>query len=191
MPYVDLQSSADALFEKGGRYDFKSHFADALEDEAIELLVDAFERRPIPGSLVAVRTLGGALDRVGPEQSAYRAYRTAALGSASASTRPGKTPPTPAPMVGWARDAWTAFRPFATGGVYVNFAGFGDEADVGLADTIGVGGRFAEVRAAYDPDGLFAAAAAPRSVRKDPEALTVVSALGQIEGILAAPVANL
>ncbi len=62
-------------------------------------------------------------------------------------------------MVGWARDSWMAFRRFATGGVYVNFAGFEDEADVTSADTLGVDARLADVRSKYDPDGLFAAAA--------------------------------
>jgi FAD/FMN-containing dehydrogenase len=45
-------------------------------------------------------------------------------------------------------------RPFATGGVYVNFAGLDAEA----ADTAVFGGaaqRLQRIRRAYDPDGLF------------------------------------
>ncbi|MGH3932792.1 MAG: FAD-binding oxidoreductase, partial [Pseudonocardiaceae bacterium] len=60
--------------------------------------------------------------------------------------------------LGWARSSWNAMAPLATGGVYLNFAGLGDEADRGA-----VFGRSAErlghIRDAYDPDGIFAAAA--------------------------------
>jgi FAD/FMN-containing dehydrogenase len=156
MPYADLQSSADELFAEGNRYFFKSHFADELGDDAIDALVTSFERRPNAESLVAVRTLGGAIDDVGYDDSAYphrgRRFNVsfdAAWVDANDDAR----------LVKWARDSWTAYRPFAAGGVYVNFAGFDDEADVTPDDTLGATARRAEVRKAYDPDGVFAAAA--------------------------------
>ena len=34
-----------------------------------------------------------------------------------------------AAAIGWARSSWDALAPFSTGGVYINFAGLGDEAD--------------------------------------------------------------
>jgi hypothetical protein len=57
---------------------------------------------------------------------------------------------------------WTAMRPHATGGVYVNFSGFNDELDVTTPETLGDQARLAEIRATYDPDGLFAAASQRR-----------------------------
>jgi hypothetical protein len=53
-------------------------------------------------------------------------------------------------------------RPHATGGVYVNFSGFNDELDVTTPETLGDQARLAEIRATYDPDGLFAAASQRR-----------------------------
>ena len=51
-------------------------------------------------------------------------------------------------------------RRFANGGVYVNFAGFEGEQDVSRHDTFGSSvTRLERVRAAYDPDNLFEAAA--------------------------------
>lgn len=32
-------------------------------------------------------------------------------------------------MIGWARSTWNTLRPFATDGVYINFAGLDDEPD--------------------------------------------------------------
>jgi FAD/FMN-containing dehydrogenase len=156
MPYADLQCSADELFPEGNRYYFKSHFADDLSDAAIGTLVQSFERRPTAESVVVVRTLGDAVDEVGPDQSAYphRGRRFNVSFDAAWSD-----PREDAKAISWARDSWTAYEPFATGGVYVNFAGFDDELDVTTADTLGPETRLAEVRAAYDPDGLFAGAA--------------------------------
>ncbi len=48
--------------------------------------------------------------------------------------------------------------PFATGGVYLNFAGLDDEA--GPSAVFGPSAaRLDRIRKAYDPDGLFADAA--------------------------------
>jgi FAD/FMN-containing dehydrogenase len=157
VPYVELQSSVDELFPAGGRYYMKSHFMDELGDEAIATLLAWNARRPTPESLVAVRTLGGAVGDVGPEESAYP-HRAARF---NLSIDAGWTDPAlDDQAIGWARDAWDAMRPFASGGVYVNFSGLGEEAD-DLRDAVYGDSqrRLDEVRAAYDPDGLFAAAA--------------------------------
>jgi FAD/FMN-containing dehydrogenase len=157
VPYVELQASADELFPENGRYYFKSHFVNDLSDAALETLVEAHASRPNPESVVVVRTLGGAIDRVSPAESAYP-HRGSRF---NVSYDSAWTDPTDDERcVSWARRAWDAMRPFATGGVYVNFAGYDDEVDVSVADTIGAGDRLARVRADYDPDGVFAGAAA-------------------------------
>jgi FAD/FMN-containing dehydrogenase len=61
----------------------------------------------------------------------------------------------------WARSTWDAFTPYATGGVYVNFSGLHDEADAVRPAVQGASAaRLAQVRAEYDAQGIFAAAAA-------------------------------
>lgn len=60
--------------------------------------------------------------------------------------------------IGWARSSWDALREFATGGVYVNFAGLDEESGRGAVfgpSTVCLD----EIQASYDPDGLFAVAA--------------------------------
>jgi FAD/FMN-containing dehydrogenase len=159
MPYADLQASSDPLFPEGARYYFKAHFADDIDDDAVEAVVAAHASRPTPQSLIAIRSLGGAIDRVAPEESAYpHRGRRFNVSFDGAWTDPADDDRS----VGWARSAFSSFEPFAAGGVYVNFAGFEGESDVSGADMFGNQSRLAEIRAAYDPDGVFAAAARRR-----------------------------
>lgn len=155
MDYVEMQRTLDPAFPAGGRYFFKSHFLTDLTDRAIDVLVASDENRPNSQSLMVIRTLGGAVARVGQDESAF-AHRGARY---NLSIDAGWTDPAAdAVTIGWARSSWEVMRPFATGGVYVNFAGLGEEADPGAVYGPSVE-RLDSIRAAYDPDGLFAAAA--------------------------------
>ena len=56
----------------------------------------------------------------------------------------------------WARELVTAMRPFSRGGLYLNFAGFGEEKEVMLRDAYGPNyDRLMALKARYDPDNLF------------------------------------
>ncbi|MDN5856087.1 MAG: BBE domain-containing protein [Actinomycetia bacterium] len=110
--------------------------------------------RPNAQSLMVIRTLGGAVDRVEADESAYP-HRGARynLSIDAAWTDPASD----STALAWARTSWDALAPFGTGGVYVNFAGLDTE-----TDRRSVFGRSAqrldEICAAYDPEGVFAAA---------------------------------
>jgi hypothetical protein len=118
-PYADLQSAVYGMFPDGVRYYFKSHFLDELTDEAIATIVECDAERPTPQSLIAIRTLGGAIDRVSPEESAFP-HRGARF---NLSIDASWTDPSDADrVIGRVRASWEATRPFANGGVYLNFA---------------------------------------------------------------------
>jgi len=158
MPYVAIQSSFDPLAPAGGRYYFKSHMLDELSDAAIDELLACDRERPAVGSgfiLVVIRTLGGAIDRVSADESAF-AHRGARFNLSFDAM--WEDPADDAAMIGWCRATWERMQKYANGGVYVNFAGFDDEADI--ASTMGAHAtRLAEVRGRYDPAGLFDGAA--------------------------------
>ena len=155
--YVDVQSAIDPLVPDGGRYYFKSHNLDELTDEAIATLVACDRERPNPETLIAIRTLGGAIDRVSPDESAYP-HRGAAFNLSIDAI--WSDPADDNRVIGWARDTWQAMRPHANGGVYLNFAGFQDERDIGRSATYGRNvERLRRVLTTYDPSGLFARAA--------------------------------
>ncbi|AKN75666.1 FAD-linked oxidase [Streptomyces sp. PBH53] len=157
VPYVTLQSANTWRFPDGERYFMKSHFMEELTDDAIRTLVDWDSRRPTPESLIVVRTLGGAVARVGPDDSAF-AHRSARYNvSIDAGWR---DPALDEAAIGWARSAWDAMKPFSSGGTYVNFAGLGEDASELRGAVFGAHEeRLERTRAAYDPEGLFAPAA--------------------------------
>lgn len=151
LPYVGVQSSFDPLAPAGGRYYFKSHFMDALSDEAIAALVSCDRERPLTKAITVIRTMGGAIDRVSPDESAF-AHRTSRfnLSMDGLWTEPSDD----GPVIGWCRRTWERMQVFSNGGIYVNFAGFEHEHDA--ASLMGAqAGRLARVRARYDPDGVF------------------------------------
>jgi FAD/FMN-containing dehydrogenase len=154
--YVDAQSALDAAFPPGGRYFFKSHFLNELTDQAIEAVLAADSKRPNPESLIVIRTLGGAIRDVADDDSTYP-HRGAQYNlSVDASWFDATLDST---AIGWARASWAAMAPFSTGGVYVNFAGLGQEVDRTAAFGPNVS-QLDSIQQAYDPDGIFAAAAA-------------------------------
>ena len=157
VPYTAVQSSVDAAFPDGGRYFMKSHFADAIGDDAIRAILDADRRRPTAESLIILRTLGGAVARVGEGESAFP-HRTARYNVSFDAT--WSDPAQDDAAIGWARAAWDAYAPYARGGLYINFAGLdGEVPDVRRAALGGNAARLESVRQAYDPDDLFLAAA--------------------------------
>ncbi len=157
MSYRAVQSAVDAAFPPGGRYYMKSHFMDAVSDEAIQAVLDCDRRRPTPETLIVIRTLGGAIARVDAQDSAYP-HRTAAYNLSIDAT--WFDPAMDDRAIDWARSSWNALSPFSTGGVYLNFAGLGDEADNVRSAALGPNeARLDRIRDAYDPEGLFSAAA--------------------------------
>jgi FAD/FMN-containing dehydrogenase len=160
MPYVAVQSASDPIVPDGGRYYFKSHFMDELTDDAIAAMTTCDAARPTGETLIILRTLGGAIDRVPADESAYP-HRGARFNLSIDGIWSDLADD--AATIGWVRHTWNTMRPFANGGVYLNFAGFDDEADITTEALLGPNtARLEKVRADYDPDGLFSQAAARR-----------------------------
>ena len=156
MSFVESQSAVDAMFPAGGRYYWKSHFLDAMTDELIDTLVALDAGRPSPESVIMIRTLGGAISRIGDHETAYP-HRAAQFNvSVDASWQ---DPDLDGTAIAWARSTWDALAPYATGGMYINFAGLGDDDNLRAAALGSNVSRVEEIRGAYDPGGLFAAAA--------------------------------
>jgi len=152
--YLEVQTGFDWAFPAGDRYFFKSHFMDRLTDEAIEILLDGDTHRPTTQSLIVIRALGGAISRVSAEESAYPHRRALFNVSFDAGW---SDPALDDTAIGWSRSTWDAMAPYATGGVYLNFAGLDHEAD--RTSVFGTAAdRLDRIRRSYDPTGLFAAA---------------------------------
>src|SRR3954454_11590450 len=71
-PYVTHQTLFDASFAAGRRNYEKSTFIDALDDGAIDALVEHMDRAPSPSSLIIIEHHGGAVRRVPEDATAFR-----------------------------------------------------------------------------------------------------------------------
>jgi FAD/FMN-containing dehydrogenase len=97
--------------------------------------------------------MSGAISQVPEDASAYGNRRAAFNLSLDAIW---EDPIDDEPVVAWIRRAWTEFRDRTGGGVYLNFAGLGEENE--LLARAGHGRnyeRLREVKRRYDPDNFF------------------------------------
>jgi FAD/FMN-containing dehydrogenase len=152
-PWRALQSGFDALFPKGGLYYWKSRAVAELTPEAIETIADFAGRRPSLNTDVIVWHHGGAMSKPDEGATAYGGRDTEFLVSGEASWfDPGQTDA----ALAWSREFWAAMGQHSTGGLYLNFPGFGEEKEELVK--AGYGGnyqRLTELKAKYDPENLF------------------------------------
>ncbi len=151
--YVESQSGFDEFFPDTQRYYWKSLYLDGLDDDLIDSLVVMAARRPSLQTLVALRHLGGAIGRLPEDATAY-GHRRAAYNLSLDAT--WEDPLDGERMISWTRQTWQEFKDNTGGGVYLNFAGLGEENDE-LARA-GYGGNYERLRAIkakYDPINFF------------------------------------
>lgn len=152
-PYVEMQSDLDPLFADGQLYYWKSLFADAMSDELIDEVVAHAADKPSKQCLFALRTLGGAMSEVPEEATAY-GNREAMFNISIDNTWQDHSKTDD--MITWTRKAWSDLREQTGGGVYVNFAGFGEEKDTLTRAIHGKNyDRLQQVKTTYDPDNFF------------------------------------
>ncbi|WP_242394131.1 FAD-binding oxidoreductase [Anaeromyxobacter oryzisoli] len=152
MPFVAWQRVFDPLLAPGARNYWKSHDLLALPDGAIDVLLDHAGRLPSPECEVFIAHLGGAVNRVAVEATAYPHRNVQFV--VNVHTR-WTDPADDVRCIAWARALFDAVAPHATGGVYVNFMPL-DEAHRVEGGAYGPNyGRLARIKARYDPGNLF------------------------------------
>jgi FAD/FMN-containing dehydrogenase len=152
-PWVGLQSGFDGLFPPGQFHYWKSRSLAELTDVAIDEIADWATRRPTPLTDLIIWHQGGAMRRVGENDTAYGGRDAEFLVSGEVNwTDPAQNDE----GVAYGRDFWAAMEKHSTGGLYLNFAGFGEEKeDLVRAGYAGNYERLAELKATYDPSNLF------------------------------------
>lgn len=152
-PYAEMQSDLDPLFADGQLYYWKSLFADSMHDEVIDKIIAHAADKPSKQCLFALRTLGGAMSEV-PEQATAYGNRDAMFNISIDNT--WQDPSETEKMISWTRKTWSNLREKTDGGVYVNFAGFGEEKD-SLSRAIHGKNyeKLRRIKTKYDPDNFF------------------------------------
>jgi hypothetical protein len=153
MPYTAAQQMLDALNPPGNRVYWKSAILQHIDDDVLETIIEKADPCPSPLSAALIEFYGGAINRVGVQDTAYPLRdATYALNAISAWTDPAQDDAN----IGWSRGLWEAMRPFSPGSVYVNFLGVGDEGEDRVKAAYGPNyARLAQVKATYDPTNLF------------------------------------
>jgi FAD/FMN-containing dehydrogenase len=151
-PFAGWQTAFDPLLTPGERNYWKSHDFVDLGDGLIDVLLDGVRRLPSPQCEIFVGSLGGAINRVPVEATAYPHRNVNFV--MNVHTR-WSDPSQDKPCIAWARAIYDAAAPFATGGVYVNFMP-DDEAQRVRSGAYGPNyDRLAKVKAKYDPKNLL------------------------------------
>lgn len=154
MPYAVLQTAFDALFPKDRNYYWKSLNLSGFDDQILAATIRLARDRPTAMSLLALWHLdGGAATRVDVDAMAFSQRTTPFLLSLDTTW---EDPADTDRCIGWTRDAWSDMQRFSDGGLYLNFAGFGEEKEALVRAGYGANyDRLVALKTQYDPDNLF------------------------------------
>jgi FAD/FMN-containing dehydrogenase len=152
--YLELQRELDPYFPAGLRYYWKALYLDGLPDPAIEATVDWSKRRPSERTLVVIRHCGGAIARVGAEETAFGDRSSEWMLSIDSTW---DDPADDEVNIGWTRAYWDDAHRFSQRGqTYFNFPGLLEEGDAAVRASYGANhARLARIKAQYDPENLF------------------------------------
>ena len=152
-PYTQIQSYLDATQPKGNHYYWKTEFAAELSDGLLSTMRDLAAESPIPGAQLVFLHIGGALNEHAEDDGAVGNREARYAYGAAGMWNPDD--PNGEQYREWVRNAWEQFRPFSTGGNYINFQ-TADEGNERIRATYGDNfERLVEVKKSYDPENLF------------------------------------
>jgi FAD/FMN-containing dehydrogenase len=150
-PFLTHQAMFDPSFPAGRWYYFRSCDVAELSDEIIDITVEHSLQISSPLTSYPIWHVGGAVSRVGDDDTAFSGRSAGFTYNIGAST---------ATSAGfdeeceWVQDFWSALRPWHEG-VYVNF--LGDEGPERVRQSYGAKkyGRLQALKRKYDPDNFF------------------------------------
>jgi FAD/FMN-containing dehydrogenase len=150
-PFAGFQTAFDPLLTPGARNYWKSHDLLSLDDGLLDTLLEYTATLPSPHCEILLAQMGGATKHVPADATAYR-HRDAAFilnvhgrwENAASDER----------CVAWCRSLFDSARPYATGGVYVNFM-TEEEAQRVEAAYGSSYQRLVKLKRKYDPQNVF------------------------------------
>jgi FAD/FMN-containing dehydrogenase len=155
MPFTAVQTAFDAFFPMGKLQSYwKAQNLASLSDEAIGVIAARANQRPSPLTMVATFQMGGAINRVGPNDTAYGERTASWMSSIDGNW---ENPADNAANIAWVRESFSQVAPYSTGTTYTNFTGQADETAGALtASAYGENMiRLRMIKGKYDPDNFF------------------------------------
>jgi FAD/FMN-containing dehydrogenase len=150
-PFVDHQAMFDPSFPEGWWYYFRSCNVAALTDPVIDITAERAQQMTSSLTAFPIFQLGGAISRVGDDETAYHGRRAAHTFNINATTASSDGF---AEEREWSRSFWTALSPYHSS-VYVNF--LMEEGQQRVRDAYGAAkyDRLRLLKQQYDPDNFF------------------------------------
>ena len=151
MPYPAMFALTEEATRRGRMHDGRSLLLRTLDDEALHTLVQEALVFMAPGMIVQLRVLGGAMNRVATDATAFAHRNAQAMimvgygGPKSANT---------ACLHASMEQIWQAIRPYSAS-VYVNFLADEGAQRVHEAYPLETYARLAALKQRYDPTNLF------------------------------------
>jgi FAD/FMN-containing dehydrogenase len=142
----------DAGAPDGWHYYWKSAVLGTLEDAVIDTVVEQAARVESPLSYAAIFQLGGAVEDVAEDDTAYSHRGALHNLTINAVWRPNQ--PVADQETAWTREFFGAIEPYQTG-AYVNFLDRDDQNRVQAAYGDRKYQRLADLKRLYDPDNIF------------------------------------
>jgi FAD/FMN-containing dehydrogenase len=156
MPFSMVQTAFDPLFPMGKLQSYwKAQNLADLPDKATEIIAARANQRPSPLTLVVTFQMGGAINRVGPGDTAYAERVAPWMSSIDGNW---ENPADNERHIAWVRESFRQITPYSTGTTYTNFTGQSDEtAGAMTANAYGTANmaRLRRVKVQYDPDNFF------------------------------------
>ncbi len=151
MPMMGAQEMLDPSAPHGMRNYSKSHWLAELPDAAIERMVELHAGVPSPMSLIITARMGGAIERVEQQSTAFGHRDAYRLLWVVGSWWEGDD----AEQIEWTRGVFDALTPHSTGGVYVNSLQYEPEQRTRDAYGSAIWSRLVELKDRWDPDNVF------------------------------------
>ena len=150
-PYLTHQAMFDPSFPHGRWYYFKSCDIAELTDDIIDITVDHSLRIDSPLTSFPIWQMGGAVGRVGNDDTAFNGRSAGFTYNIGACTQTSEGFDKERE---WVRDFWSALQPWHEG-VYVNF--LGNEGAERVRQSYGAQkyDRLRALKHKYDPDNFF------------------------------------
>jgi hypothetical protein len=151
-PFLEHQSMFDPSFPHGQWYYMRACDVAELTDEVIDITVEHAMRIRSPLTAFPIWQMGGAISRVGEDETAFSGRGAGHTFNITAATagRDGFDEERD-----WVRAFWSALEPHHTSGVYVNFLMNEGEDRVREAYGPQKYDRLKALKRRYDPDNLF------------------------------------
>ena len=154
VPWTAVQTAFDPFFPKAKRqYYFKSRYLSNLNDDTLDALIPRASNPPVPSILVVLWHYGGAMSRVPTDATAFMGRSAPFLLSVDTIW---DNPADKERVIAYARRFLADMEPYSPGGLYVNFAGLGEEGESLVRAAYGAHyDRLVALKNKYDPTNLF------------------------------------